>query len=160
MSSVNKKCFEDAFNMLCGRLMSSGSTRHVYEFALDPDRYVVKVENENPRHAYQNVIESMVWDLARDKNVEKWFAPVKLLSPEGRVLIQRRTTPARDSELPNKLPGFLSDFKPENYGMLDGKFVCHDYGLVWALGLSLATKRTQSVVWKRRPGPLPGNKTE
>lgn len=32
-------------------------------------------------------------------------------------------------QLPTRLPRFLTDFKPSNFGLFKGAIVCHDYGM-------------------------------
>lgn len=40
------------------------------------------------------------------------------------------------------MPVFLTDFKPENFGLLNGRVVCHDYGnhLLHERGMSTAMR--------------------
>jgi len=59
----------------------------------------------------------------------RWFAPCRRISPCGIVLIQERTRPLPHGELPKELPDFFTDLKPENFGLIDGQVVCHDYAL-------------------------------
>lgn len=48
----------------------------------------------------------------------------------GRILLQHKASPIVDrSALPEQVPAFLSDLKPENFGMLDGRLVCLDYAM-------------------------------
>ena len=61
------------------------------------------------------------------KEAKQWLAPCVSISPCGSVLIQRRTLPVTKAQLPSKVPAWLTDFKLANWGMLDGKVVCHDY---------------------------------
>jgi len=119
--------YEDTFNLLCGKLLGEGIHRRVFECRIRPD-LVVKVENDEQRH-FANVMESKFWgDHQYYDKVAQWLAPVEHLSPDGRVLLQRRVRPISDTDtLPEKLPAFLTDIKRDNFGWLDGKLVCMDY---------------------------------
>ena len=121
--------YENALGVLCGEKLGFGMDRDVYVCRLDED-YVVKVERDNSSYD-QNIIEYRIWtDLQGKPDLQKYFAPCKYLSGNGKILIQKRTEPIRMSDIPDKLPMFLNDMKLENYGILDGKFVCHDYGYI------------------------------
>lgn len=100
--------------------------RKVYVLRLNPE-YVIKIESG--RQSFQNVAEWEYWSWVKDTKIEKWFAPCELISTCGSMLVQRRVTPLRPNELPKRLPAFLDcDLKIENFGLIDGKFVCCDYG--------------------------------
>lgn len=122
--------FEDAFNLLCGKLIGEGIHRKVYECRIRPD-LVVKVENDDYRY-FANVLEDKFWaDNQHYAKVARWLAPCEYLSPDGRILLQRRADPiGRGTKLPDKLPAFLTDVKRSNFGLLNGKLVCVDYAMV------------------------------
>lgn len=129
---MSRRAFKDMFNMICGEKLGSGIHRCVYECKTD-NRYVVKVEYE-PQDGYRsfaNVLESKFYDDHIEyEAVSKWLAPCAYLSPDGLVMMQRRTEPVRSTEfdeMRHTLPMFLTDIKAENFGFLDGKLVCHDY---------------------------------
>lgn len=64
------------------------------------------------------------------KEIARWLAPCEFLSPDGRILLQRRVERVTQAyKMPEKLPTFLTDFKKENFGWLDGKLVCIDYSI-------------------------------
>lgn len=138
---------DDAFNLLCGRLIGSGMTRKVFNCNLRPD-VVIKVEDADIRTHFQNLQEWFVWNRISGTNLEKWFAPVIEISPNGRLLIMARTEPVGASSLPTKMPAFFTDFKPENYGLYKGHIVCHDYGsnLLMERGM---TKAMRTVKWNQ-----------
>jgi hypothetical protein len=117
----------DAFNMLCGDLLGEGCYRRVFKCKLRPD-LVVKVESAEIR-SFMNVAESRFWsDNEHYKKIADWLAPCEFLSPDGRILLQRKVDPVPDSyKLPEKLPSFLTDHKRANFGILDGRLVCVDY---------------------------------
>jgi hypothetical protein len=114
----------DVADMVLGECLGYGTTRAVYVHAMDEHK-IVKVENG--AHSFCNVYEHEVWDHVKDTEFAKWFAPVEYISPTGIVLVMRRTESVPSSLLPKEIPAFFDDIKPENFGMLDGRFVCHDY---------------------------------
>lgn len=120
----------DAFNLLCGKLLGEGIHRKVFECKLRAD-LVVKVEYNTAYRDFANVKEMAFWcDNQYYKPVAKWLAPCEFLSPDGRLLLQRRADPVPLSyKLPDKVPSFLTDLKRENFGMLDGALVCLDYSM-------------------------------
>lgn len=125
----NKRTFEDAFNLLCGDKIGGGIHRTVYTCRLRED-LVVKVESDEHRF-FANVFEYKFWaDNSYCEAIAKWLAPCKYLSPDARILLQRRAEPLpKGYTMPEKLPTFLTDLKRENFGLLDGKFVCVDYAM-------------------------------
>lgn len=131
MSSVNY----DLITSICGEFIGSGAFRSVFEYNLDP-KYVVKIE---PLNSSCNITEYQIYqevhhlkgDLAW---VKDWFVPVKWISPNGRILVMRKTTFfGKGKERPLKIPSFLWDVKLNNFGWLKGKFMCHDYGQFHAM---------------------------
>lgn len=119
--------YRESFEVLTGELIGSGVHRHVYACNLRPD-LVVKIENSDKRR-FANVLEYEFWcDWQMAPEVAKWLAPVECMSEDGRVLLMRRADPLpRGYKLPEKVPAFLTDLKPENFGLLKGKLVCVDY---------------------------------
>lgn len=139
-----KAAFEAGFNLLCGEQLGEGSHRRVFACKLDPT-LVVKVETAEDHRSFANVHEHRNWDLLQDcKEASRWLAPVVAISPCGLVLLQKRTVDLRPKELPAKMPSFLTDLKPENYGLLDGRIVCRDYSMV----ITLAHLRMRKVNWR------------
>ena len=136
----------DLFQLLTdrGRLIGSGISRHVYPYGLDPKRLIIKFEQEEN---HQNVMEWQIWQSVQYTDLAKWFAPVKAISPCGRILIQHRTKPySTAAKLPNQIPAFFSDVKMDNWGMLKGEPVCHDYGYNLMLEKGM-TKRMKNAYW-------------
>lgn len=114
----------DFLSLFCGELLGRGIGRLVYAHASAPD-YVIKVEEAS--RSFQNAVEWETWSALKDTRYARWLAPCHQISPCGIVLIMSRTKPlGRD---PLRMPDFLTDFKRTNYGLLDGRPVCHDYGL-------------------------------
>ncbi len=128
----------DFFDLMCGERLGGGVARDVYVSRLDPD-LVVKIEHTSG--TFQNQMEWRVWEnLSHDKDARKWLAPCVHISPCGSVLVQRRTAPLRRAEMARhkQLPKFLTDVKMSNFGILGGKLVCHDYGIVrWSYDTGL-----------------------
>ena len=119
--------FQDAFNLLCGKKLGSGIHRDVFECRLRPD-LVVKVEIEEPLRYFANVMEhNFYMNYCNDKNIVKWLAPIRFVSPDQRILLQDKVERISDDQLPKKLPAFLTDIKRENFGILNGRVVCVDY---------------------------------
>lgn len=128
---MTNPAFECAFNLLChDKPIGSGAFREVFVCRLNND-WVVKVEKDHDWRNFQNVLEMNIWSEFREvKSVAQWLAPCRFMSPNGRILIQDRCAPLRADEMPNKLPAFLTDVKYENFGKLNGRVVCVDYGMV------------------------------
>jgi len=139
-----KAVYKDCFNLLCGKMLGSGIHRDVFECKLRPD-LVVKVEKSDHRY-FANVMEMFFWDEHHYReSVATWLAPCEYLSPDGRILLQRRAQPIADeSQLPKQLPSFLADLKMSNFGMLDGRVVCVDY----ALNITNASTRMRKAEWR------------
>jgi hypothetical protein len=135
-------CKSDGFQLLCGRHIGKGAFRNVFECGFDPS-LVVKVESE--QRSFSNVMEWEVWHSVVETEFEKWFAPVVQISPNGSVLLQRRTTPVL--KWPERIPSFFTDIKRANFGMFNGNFVCHDYGLNMLIERGL-TRRLSKVNWR------------
>jgi hypothetical protein len=131
----------EAFNLLCDQLIGTGIGRQVFSSAVFKDA-VIKVESS--AGSFQNIIEWETWQRIKETKFAKWFAPCVHISPCGSLLIMAKTVPAL--EYPEQMPAFLTDFKRANYGMLNGQFVCHDYGtnLLFENGM---TKRMKKVEW-------------
>lgn len=128
---MHKRTFEDAFNLLCGRLIGRGISRKVFECRLRPE-FVVKVEiieNDEARN-FANVIEDKFYsDNEHYKPVAKWLAPIEFLSPDGRLMLQRRVQPINPDQikdLPRLIPSFLTDVKTDNFGWFEGRLVSVD----------------------------------
>lgn len=142
MSATNNdQVRREIVSMVCGKPLGSGIAREVYVFGPDPD-LVIKLESS--ACSFQNVKEWDTWQRAQDvEHVARWLAPCVMISSCGSVLLQRRTAVCLN--YPERMPAFLADFKRENYGMLDGRLVCHDYGtnLLAEHGMTKRMKRAR-----------------
>lgn len=114
----------DLFHLICGPLIGEGQYRQVFEHALDKSRVVKHDSGAN----FSNISEWELWGEVEGTSLEKWLAPVYWLSPRGLWLIQARTDPIRESELPKRVPSIFADLKASNWGLFQGRPVCHDYG--------------------------------
>jgi hypothetical protein len=112
------------YETFVGKLIGSGMSRKVYECTID-DTLVIKIEDKGFR---QNIIEYEIYNASAGFAPSKWLAPCVFISKCGRVLLQKKTIPVRKNEVPAKVPSWLTDFKLSNFGIYNGKFVCHDYG--------------------------------
>lgn len=142
---MNEATYRDAFDILCGKLIGEGIHRRVFECRLRDD-LVVKVETESHWRYFANVLEMKFWnDHEAYKKVSDWLAPCEYLSPDGRILLQRKASAIVDlSLLPEQLPSFLTDVKPSNFGLLDGRLVCLDY----AMTIPNPSTRLKKVEWR------------
>lgn len=113
---------------MTGDSLGGGMSRQVFNHPDDPTK-VIKVEN-SARH-FQNVMEWETWQDSKDcPDVARWLAPCHSISYSGTFLVMSKARDLLPNEIPEKLPSFLTDHKPENFGILNGKVVCRDYGLI------------------------------
>jgi hypothetical protein len=137
--------YKELFDLFCGAYLDDGATRKVYEYRLDPDKYVVKVEDDDKRDDWmQNIQEWLVWTGAH-KDMKKFLAPCAFISKSGKFLIMRRAKPITPKQRPIRMPAFLYDIKDENLGIIDGRVVMVDYGLVAKYAVYNANRRLRKV---------------
>jgi len=122
MISENQQ-YEDLKSLLFGEVLGLGIHRKVGVYKLDP-RFVIKCAIEYPNI---NVIEEEIWQMVKNTNIAKWFAPCTQISWCGIFLVQERVEHGPKSEYPKLIPSFFGDTKYKNFGWLNGKFVCCDY---------------------------------
>jgi len=109
---------------LLGAELGAGAHRTVFEAGWCDD-LVIKIETGA---VGANGREWEVWKDLKDTPDEKWLCPCVMLSPGTTALVMRRAKPIPDlSVLPTRLPWWVTDVKPENWGMLDGRPVLVDY---------------------------------
>ena len=117
---------QDFISLFLGRRIGSGISRNVYEHAFD-ETLVIKVELY--AQSFQNITEWKAWDVVQsDKKLKNWFAPCVAISDCGTVLLQKKAEPIHKKDYPKQVPKCFGDLKYDNFGMLNGKFVCVDYG--------------------------------
>ena len=115
---------EDLFNLMCGKVLGRGAYRTVYSCPIRED-WVVKLDTcEN----FSNICEYQIYRELQDTPIGKWLAPVRWVSAKGMWLIQDKTEPIQRKQMPKKIPSLFADIKLDNWGMLKGRPVCHDYG--------------------------------
>lgn len=133
----------DLSRLAIGKLIGRGQYREVYEWLPDP-AMVAKIENG--AKCFTNVLEEEVWGRVQRTEFAKWFAPVYEISDNGTVILQARTQPVTLRELPKLVPAFFTDLKPENWGRLGKRIVCHDYGIHRMLEKGM-TRRLRKADW-------------
>lgn len=121
--------FSGLFDCVAGPFIGEGCQRRVYETnELFATPMVIKIAREDGK--YQNMAEYETWITAKDSKNAKWLAPVHYVADNGSVLIMARTSPVSETDrMPRRVPSFLTDLKRDNWGWLDGRLVCHDYGI-------------------------------
>ena len=128
---MKKRIKNEFIDMFIGAEIGRGISRVVYEHKLDPS-LVIKIEDK-VCDFNQNLNEWEIWSAALriGEECSNWFAPCEKISKNGMILIQRKTEPIQSYfKTPEEIPDFLYDTHLSNCGILDGKFVCHDYGLL------------------------------
>ena len=129
--SSNQNVVTDLITSLCGKRIGNGVYREVFEYNLD-NKYVIKIEE----NADCNIAEQILWyevsyltgNLAW---VKEWFAPILWVSPNGNILVMRKTEPKPSKKRPENVPAFFADVHYDNFGWIGNKFVCHDYGFIY-----------------------------
>lgn len=138
---------DDFISSICGEFLGRGTSREVYVYGPDPS-LVIKLE---VGLRFQNVMEHETYSTLVECDERKWFAPVVWISKSGNALLMKRTTPCPVKELPKRLPAFMTDLKPENFGLLDGQFVTHDYGTIGSMACAngvIMRKGFQRANWR------------
>jgi len=118
----------ELFHMMAGDRIGQGIAREVYVYKPDPN-YVIKFELASDD--FQNVTEWLIWNSA-PAAAQRWLAPCEHISPNGKILIQRRCE--RLWEPPPKHPKWMDDMHLDNWGTLKGRPVAMDYGRTRAFG--------------------------
>lgn len=135
-----------AHALLIGEQLGSGATRRVYELKHNPN-LVLKVEYASRQ--FCNVAEYEIWKEVVGTDMEKFFAPVVDIDVWGGALLMRRTKPITEREFKrhvNQLPAFLNDWHWGNFGRLNGRIVCHDYGYHLAIFQAVKAKKMKVVI--------------
>lgn len=116
----------DFYRMIVGDHLGGGIGRQVFVYEPNP-RMVIKFEIGG--QSFQNIHEWTLWRALEGSEHAKWIAPCMSISPCGSILMQQRTSPLRGpEELPDRVPAWMADMKEDNWGLLDGRAVLHDYG--------------------------------
>jgi hypothetical protein len=124
-----KDCVLDFF---VGEHLGSGAYRKVFALQHHDDR-VIKIETNGIE--FCNVAEMKVWQEVEGTPLEHWFAECHEIDAWGLALIQQKTEPFDNEtefhEMVEKigpLPKFFDDIHWGNFGKIDDRLVCHDYG--------------------------------
>lgn len=146
------KISDSILDLCVGDIIGEGYSRTVYEWLPDPSM-VLKVAKEDNmyRGISSNILEFELWEWVAfgetHKKAKKWLAPVHRITKDGRCMLMAKTEPLKTSELPEKVPCWMTDIKQENVGLYEGRVVIHDYALnlVTDKGLS---KKMRKAVWE------------
>lgn len=122
--SISDLIKNELLSLFLGKEIGGGMSRRVFEIKRDETK-IIKIENTMGH--FQNVIEWQTWEALKNTPHAKWLAPCYEISPCGTVLIMAKTSPLNLGR-PQKLPSWITDHKAENFGYLNKKIVCHDYG--------------------------------
>jgi hypothetical protein len=140
--SFSNTVSRELFYMITGQVLGTGVDRVVYEHR-HRDDLVLKFEVAS--NCFQNIAEWDFWhDNKDDRKVARWLAPCEFISPCGIILAMKKTIKPTETDYPKTVPAFLTDLKRDNFGMLDGKLVAHDYGLYL---IDVPTKRKKVNWW-------------
>lgn len=108
-----------------GELLGSGIYRDVYSIT-GSNQYVLKICNKPGD--FSNVTEWEVFNFVNATPHHRLLAPCFSISPDAQFLIMGRTFPIKDvKDLPSRVPAWMTDLKPQNWGRRGDKVVCHDY---------------------------------
>lgn len=148
------KTIENIRKQLCGELVGKGLYRDVYVMKSNPD-YVIKIERKASSDGiFANVAEWLNYMNNKEWTwLEEWLAPCELISPDGRVLIQRRVTweGKKRKDCPKYVPKMLTDTKFANWGWIGDRFVCCDYSFMITVVYSktMSPRPMKRVKWHR-----------
>lgn len=142
LHDIPESYFDDLVTSLIEKRIGSGSARDVYAILRMP--YVLKLEKAG---SFQNVMEWEMWKEAKGTPMEKWLAPCVSISTSGRALVQHRTAPACGRAYPDKIPTIFCDSKTQNWGVINDRFVCHDYGYNYAIERGIKGIRMKKAPW-------------
>ena len=142
----------DLIDLMLGEQIGyDGISRTAYVLRTD-ERFVVKLEKSGGDY-FSNVREWTIWQAASQIPwAVKWLAKTTFISENGRVLVMERTTPFSNGQrTPDRLPVWLTDYKPENYGWgcISGEFVSHDYANDLIIGNGFKN-RLRKVAWRTK----------
>lgn len=132
----------------CGKYLGSGVHRNVYEHKRFPRKYVIKIEGDPSKGDFANVMEWRNYINNRDwKFLADFLAPCEAINETGQVLVMRRTTPIPAGGYPKEIPAIFTDTKKSNWGLLDGKPVCHDYSFFPIYFITKGGKKMKRPKW-------------
>lgn len=124
-----------ALDLFVAEQIGRGAYRSVYGVKHDPT-LVLKIEYCGG--SFHNITEWNVWEAVKDTPVSDWFAPCIEIDAWGSALFQRKVEvfetekEFRDAVNMTRggvIPSMFDDIRFNNFGLLDGRVVCMDYGL-------------------------------
>lgn len=137
----------DLLELVRGELLGEGAGRQVHRCALRPD---IVLKFETGARSFQNAVEWTAWRKVQGlPSLAAWFAPCVAVSACGSVLAQRYAEPFAgpdDPRLPRSVPAAFTDLKVENWGTIDGRAVCVDYGVL-LMGVAFTTRTRRAAWW-------------
>ena len=118
------------FQLFAGEKLGEGSDRQVYACRFNYN-LVIKVDRHRKPNDFPNRDEWANWQACKDNDARSvWLAPCIAISSCGSILIQNRVVPLYHiDEYPKRVPAFIRDVKPINFGRLPGteRVVSCDY---------------------------------
>jgi len=119
---------EELLDLITNKKIGVGAYRTVYSLN-DCDDYIIKVANGDDGEK-ENLRELLLWIEIKDcyPKLKKYFAPCLSCSDTGKYLLQKKVIFPDFKKYPKQLPSFFSDTKYQNFGLLNGKLVCIDFG--------------------------------
>jgi len=144
-TSFSKELNMARLHKALGELLGDGCLRRVYVYAPDPT-WVVKVAKDDALPNMREIRNYERWQA----RLGEWMAPCKAIDIDGAVcVLMRRTTPAELAQYPEQVPLAFKDVKWHNWGMFQGRLVCHDYHKMAGRGTGL-----RKVNWRFLPEML------
>ena len=135
---------QDLIAFICGEHIGSGQYRDVFQYNLDP-KLVVKIQRDTD--SFNNIKEFELWCNVNYTAYEKYFAPCRWISSNGRIMLQDKTTPpTKRKPPPDLIPKCFFDIKESNFGYIGKNFVAHDYD--FSLGNIDVNKKLTFKKWK------------
>lgn len=138
--------FQELLGTLLEDRIGRGVSREVFSL-VGSETLVAKVERPGLGH-WANIMEFRAWNDLKGTWLEPWLAPCRALSLGGALLIQARTSPLPYSMYPEKVPDAFTDLKPENFGLFEGRVVCHDYAITNLFERGAKGKAMQKSGWR------------
>lgn len=129
IEDVSRENLSKIRKAICGERIGWGMHRVVYEYKHNPN-YVVKIEYSLKDKEFANITEYRNWEYNKESPLGKWLAPVIFITKNGKISIQRKIEHGFVNKYPKTIPVVFTDLKKQNYGWMDGRFVCCDYAYI------------------------------
>jgi hypothetical protein len=137
---------QELADMMFGEFIGQGMSRSVYQHRFYND-LVFKIEDlgSSKIYEFQNAVEWQNWNFIQHSAIEKYFAPCRKISDNGKILIQERVEPIL--KIPKNFPRIFNDMRLCNFGKYKGRVVLCDYGYG---GLDVPTLCKKLKRWKAK----------